>query len=115
MVSEERVPADQASVSIKHIEDRIRNAVNAKKVRCTEYFKDYDRLRTGYITSAQFERCLDQLFSVQLSQPETQVLLSKYGNNPQQRGMVCYRDFCAAIDASESSSVATIINYLFCK
>jgi hypothetical protein len=40
---------------------------------------------------------------VQLSQPETQVLLSKYGNNPQQRGMVCYRDFCAAIDASEST------------
>ena len=32
---------------------------------------------------------------------ETQVLLSKYGSNPQQRGMVCYRDFCAAIDASK--------------
>ena len=38
-------------MSIKQVEDRIRNAVNAKKVRCTEYFKDYDRLRTGYITS----------------------------------------------------------------
>ena len=38
-------------MSIKQIEDRIRNAVNAKKVRCTEYFKDFDRLRTGYITS----------------------------------------------------------------
>ena len=53
-----------------------------------------------YQTDAQFERCLDQLFSVQLSSVEAQVLLSKYGSNPQQRGMVCYRDFCAAIDAS---------------
>ena len=50
---------------------------------------------------AQFERCLDQLFSVQLSPLETNVLLSKYGSNPQQRGMVCYRDFCTAIDASK--------------
>ena len=41
----------QVPVSIKQIEDRIRNAVNAKKVRCTEFFKDFDRLRTGYITS----------------------------------------------------------------
>jgi hypothetical protein len=53
-----------------------------------------------YQTDAQFERCLDQLFSVQLSPVEAQILLSKYGSNPQQRGMVCYRDFCAAIDAS---------------
>ena len=56
---------------------------------------------------AQFERCLDQLFSVQLTQLETQVLLSKYGNNPQQRGMVCYRDFCAAIDASKFKTCNT--------
>ena len=51
MVSEERIPADQVPVGLKQIEDRIRNAVNAKKVRCTEFFKDFDRLRTGYITS----------------------------------------------------------------
>ena len=41
----------QVPVGLKQIEDRIRNAVNAKKVRCTEFFKDFDRLRTGYITS----------------------------------------------------------------
>ena len=38
-------------MSVKQIEDKVRNAVNAKKVRCTEYFKDFDRLRTGYVSS----------------------------------------------------------------
>ena len=57
--------------------------------------------RLTCVIGAQFERCLDQLFSVQLNQMEMHILLSKYGNNPQQRGMVCYRDFCAAIDASK--------------
>ena len=51
-------------------------------------------------TEAQFERCLHQLFTVNLNEVETQALLSKYGNNPQQKGMVCYRDFCATVDAS---------------
>ena len=50
-------------------------------------------------TEAQFERCLDQLFTVNLNEVEAQALLSKYGNNPQQKGMVCYRDFCATVDA----------------
>lgn len=37
--------------SLKDIEDKIRQVVNARKVRLTEYFKDFDRLRTGFITS----------------------------------------------------------------
>lgn len=49
---------------------------------------------------AQFERCLDQLFSVNLNKFEIQSLLLKYGGNPQQKGMICYRDFCSVIDAS---------------
>ena len=38
-------------MAVRGIEDDIRTAVNARKVRLTEYFKDYDRLRTGFITS----------------------------------------------------------------
>ena len=36
---------------MKEIEDKIRKIVNARNVRLTEYFKDFDRLRTGFITS----------------------------------------------------------------
>lgn len=105
MVSEERNSIEQACVSVKQIEDIVRNAVNAKKVRCTEYFKDFDKLRTGYVTTDQFERCLDQIFTVNLKELEAQALFSKYGNNPQQKGMVCYRDFCATVDATFDANI----------
>ena len=36
---------------LKTFEDEIRRVVNARNVRLTEYFKDFDRLRTGFITS----------------------------------------------------------------
>ena len=35
----------------EHVEDRVRLAALAKRVRTTEFFKDFDKLRTGYITS----------------------------------------------------------------
>ena len=35
----------------ENVEDRIRHAALAKRVRTTEFFKDFDKLRTGYITS----------------------------------------------------------------
>ena len=38
-------------VALKEVEDKIRKAVHARNVRLTEYFKDFDRLRTGFITS----------------------------------------------------------------
>ena len=42
---------------LKEIEDKIRNVVNARNVRLTEYFKDFDRLRTGFITSKLIILC----------------------------------------------------------
>lgn len=42
-------------VALKEVEDKIRKAVHARNVRLTEYFKDFDRLRTGFITSKLFK------------------------------------------------------------
>ncbi len=35
----------------EHVEDCVRLAALGKRVRTTEFFKDFDKLRTGYITS----------------------------------------------------------------
>ena len=43
------------AVALKEVEDKIRKAVHARNVRLTEYFKDFDRLRTGFITSKLFK------------------------------------------------------------
>lgn len=86
--------------SLKDIEDKIRQVVNARKVRLTEYFKDFDRLRTGFITKSQFDRCLDQLFGIVLSPADDAKLMEKYGSaDPKRKGMVSYRRFCEVIGA----------------
>ncbi|KAL9961377.1 hypothetical protein ACROYT_G030301 [Oculina patagonica] len=87
-------------VTLKDIEDKIRKVVNARKVRLTEYFKDFDRLRTGFITKSQFDRCLDQLFGIVLSPEDDAKLMEKYGSaDPKRKGMVSYRHFCEVIGA----------------
>ena len=49
------VPATHQAVVAQavpeQVEDRVRLAALAKRVRKTEFFKDFDKLRTGYITS----------------------------------------------------------------
>ncbi|KXJ27651.1 hypothetical protein AC249_AIPGENE16872 [Exaiptasia diaphana] len=87
------------SGSIKSVEDEVRRLINARNVRLTEYFKDFDRLRTGFISKNQFDRCLDQLFGVVLSAEEDSLLMEKYGSDPKQKGMVNYRKFCEVIGA----------------
>ena len=47
----------------EHVEDRVRLAALAKRVRTTEFFKDFDKLRTGYITSECKCVCVCTLFS----------------------------------------------------
>ncbi|XP_073251609.1 uncharacterized protein [Porites lutea] len=87
-------------VALKEVEDKIRKAVHARNVRLTEYFKDFDRLRTGFITKTQFDRCLDQLFGIVLSPEDDAKLMEKYGSpDPKRRGMVSYRKFCEVIGA----------------
>lgn len=36
---------------VEVIEDQIRTTVQLKSVRVAEFFKDFDRLRSGYVTS----------------------------------------------------------------
>ncbi|XP_071953709.1 uncharacterized protein [Antedon mediterranea] len=83
---------DQASL----IEDRIRTAVLSKRVRVSEFFKDYDRLRSGYVTRTRFTRCLDQSFGIILAPEDENCLLSKY--NDKNDGMINYHSFANNIE-----------------
>jgi len=93
---------------VKDVEDRIRDVVHGKRVRITEYFKDYDRLRTGFITKTQFDRCLDQQFGIVLSNEEDCQLMSKYGSDPKQRDRVNYREFCNTLCANFNPNILDI-------
>lgn len=80
---------DQGSVPI---ENKIRIHVEASGVRLTEFFIDYDRLRSGNVTRAQFGRVLDQMLKTSLTSEELNVLFDKY--DLKNDGKVNYKEFC---------------------
>eukprot|EP00795_Rhopilema_esculentum_P008232 gene8232-14169_t len=86
------------SSNINDVEAKIRNAAQVRCARTDEYLKDFDRLRTGYITKVQLKRCLDQHYGIVLEPLEEDILMAKYGSDRQKPGMFNYRDFCAVID-----------------
>ena len=52
------------AVRVCDVEDAIRTKVRTRRMRLAEFFKDYDRLRSGFITMAQFRHCLDDYFLI---------------------------------------------------
>lgn len=40
---------------VNQVEEKIRNAILVRRSRTGEYLKDFDRLRTGFITSISFQ------------------------------------------------------------
>nr|XP_002123656.3 uncharacterized protein LOC100183292 [Ciona intestinalis] len=81
--------------AVDNIENNIRTSLKTKRVRVSEFFKDFDRLRSGSITASQFKRCLDQFLGLKLSAKEIDEIADKYCLKD---GMVNYRAFSDVID-----------------
>lgn len=96
-------------LSVSAVENEIRKGIIARHARTNEFFKDFDRLRTGFISKAQFDRCLDQHYGIVLSPEQDIKLMTKYGNDPKQPGMVNYRQFCKTIDAAFDPTQAAYV------
>lgn len=77
-------------------EEDIRTEVRTKRVRVSEFFQDFDRLRSGYITESQFKRCLNQKLGLALHPYQVHGLCEKY--NTKGNGMINYRLFSDVID-----------------
>ncbi|CAG5122336.1 unnamed protein product [Candidula unifasciata] len=88
-----------ATVSMaSNLEENIRTLVQTKGIRINEFFHDFDKLRSGYITAPQFFRCLWQTLSLKLNEEEERELCRKYGISPD--GRINYKQFCHAIDVN---------------
>ncbi|KAK7111168.1 uncharacterized protein [Littorina saxatilis] len=72
--------------------DEIRTLVQTKRIRVTEFFHDYDKLRSGFVTAAQFFRCLWQTLNLQLSPEDEQAMTNRY--DVRRDGTINYRMFC---------------------
>lgn len=75
---------------------RIRTACKQQRIRIGEFFRDFDKLRSGYITEAQFRIGLN-MAKVVLSSYEFEELTT-YFQAPKEGKHVRWRDFCDAVD-----------------
>ncbi|RUS91000.1 hypothetical protein EGW08_001217, partial [Elysia chlorotica] len=78
------------------VEENIRTVAQTKRIRVNEFFQDYDKLRSGYVSAPQFFRCLWQTLSLKLNEDEERALCLKYGLLD--NGKINYKRFCDAID-----------------
>ncbi|GFR65921.1 hypothetical protein ElyMa_001958300 [Elysia marginata] len=67
-----------------------------KRIRVNEFFQDYDKLRSGYVSAPQFFRCLWQTLSLKFNEDEERALCLKYGLLD--NGKINYKSFCDVID-----------------
>ena len=81
--------------SPEDIEEKIKATCVMKRVRITEFFLDFDKLRKGNVTKGQFRRILSMLGFV-ITDPEYSALETKYET---QDKWVNYASFCKNIDS----------------
>jgi Ca2+-binding EF-hand superfamily protein len=67
-----------------------------QRIRVGEFFRDFDKLRTGFITKSQFRIGLN-MAKVQISSQEFE-LLSKEFKAPKEGEHVCWKDFVDRVD-----------------
>ena len=75
---------------------RVRKACLEQRIRVAEFFRDFDRLRSGYITSNQFRMGLS-MAKIPISHQEFQQLADTY-KAPKDGDHVRWRDFCDHVD-----------------
>ncbi len=88
-------PAKQMQADPDDIVERIQAMTVMKRVRVTEFFYDYDKLRKGVVTKDQFRRILS-LLGFTLTDPEYEALEKKYLDKD---GFMSYSRFCNDIDS----------------
>ena len=59
------------------MEKKIQGEVVMKRIRISEFFKDYDPLRKGFVTEGQFKRIL-HVSNISLSETEIDILIRSY-------------------------------------
>lgn len=80
------------------LNNQIRTLSQTKRIRVTEFFHDFDKLRSGYVTTPQFFRCLWQTLNIQLSPEDEQAMIASYDHK--KNGTINYRRFCEDINLS---------------
>ena len=82
--------------TVQDVIEKIQKLTKQKSLRINEFMRDYDPLRSGSITRAQFLSSLSQL-KIYLSRKEADLLCEKY-TNPEKENEVLWTKFADDID-----------------
>jgi Ca2+-binding EF-hand superfamily protein len=74
----------------------LRREVKEKRIRVSEFMRDYDKLRHGNITKDQFRLALN-MAKLPLSEPEFQQIIKGFACD-NKAGYVRWKDFCDCLD-----------------
>jgi Ca2+-binding EF-hand superfamily protein len=87
---------------VELVENKIRAHIFAKRIRLNDLFADFDRLKTGYVTSSQFRRCvgaaMDRGVVSSLAEAEYQAIMEHYQGKNEYAGRVNWSAFVDSID-----------------
>eukprot|EP01062_Namystynia_karyoxenos_P047664 TRINITY_DN3606_c2_g1_i1.p1 TRINITY_DN3606_c2_g1~~TRINITY_DN3606_c2_g1_i1.p1 ORF type:complete len:958 (+),score=413.58 TRINITY_DN3606_c2_g1_i1:106-2874(+) len=83
-------------LQLDEVIDDIQAQVLTNRVRLTEFFRDFDQLRTGDITPAQFASGLS-MARIELDPPEVALLVERFSSK-KRPGAVRWQEFCDEID-----------------
>eukprot|EP00358_Blepharisma_japonicum_P004636 CAMPEP_0202946538 /NCGR_PEP_ID=MMETSP1395-20130829/9314_1 /ASSEMBLY_ACC=CAM_ASM_000871 /TAXON_ID=5961 /ORGANISM="Blepharisma japonicum, Strain Stock R1072" /LENGTH=475 /DNA_ID=CAMNT_0049647205 /DNA_START=1 /DNA_END=1425 /DNA_ORIENTATION=+ len=78
------------------VEERLRAEVAMKRIRASEFFRDYDRLRKGTVKEGQFTSALGML-GLRLTEADIQAMIEKYRD---ERGDIRYAEFCRYVESA---------------
>lgn len=84
--------------SVQHVENKIRAHIFALRIRLREIFEDFDKLRSGSMSVAQFRRCVSSALEKVVSpmtEQEYAVLIKNYDKG---NGMIKWTAFVDSID-----------------
>jgi hypothetical protein len=88
--------------SVESVENKIRVFIFAKRVRLTDLFADFDKLRTGYVTTSQFRRCvqgaMDKGVVAPLAEAEYAVVMEHYRGKGLFSDRIRWTSFVDSID-----------------
>lgn len=79
------------------VEQLIRTAVETNRIRLVDSFRDFDPLRSGFVTTTQFFRTLSQTLRMNFTDDQMTYLTGRYGS-ARKDGRIDYTAFCNVID-----------------
>ena len=94
-----KVATDIVKLRPDDVEDviaRIRTFCKQQRTRVAEFFRDFDKLRSGYITDSQFRIGLN-MAKIVLSSHEFEALLQHF-RAPKEGRHICWKDFSDSVD-----------------